>query len=204
MLENLVNILNLSLKKLPGKKSQYKMAPSDREIRVTIKETRKSAVLVLLSEKQNEIYMTFIKRQEYNGAHSGQIAFPGGKFEKIDIDIKETAQREVEEEIGISRDKYEIIGNLSNLFIPVSAFDVHPFIAYAKENLNYKIQEYEVKEVFELKLNDFLNPNNIKTEIVNKDGLDITIPYYFIEGKKIWGATAMIISELVYVLSFDK
>jgi 8-oxo-dGTP pyrophosphatase MutT (NUDIX family) len=201
MLDNLVNILKLSIKKLHGKKSQYKMAPSDRELRITIKETRKSAVLILLSEKQNEIYITFIKRQEYNGAHSGQIAFPGGKYDKSDRNIKETAYREAEEEIGISRKDYKIIGNLTNLFIPVSAFDVHPFIAYTKEKLVYKKQEHEVKKIFELKLNDFFNQDNIKTEIVNKDGINITIPYYFINGNKIWGATAMIMSELVDVIS---
>ena len=80
-------------------------------------------------------YITFIKRQEYNSVHSGQVAFLGGKYEKHDADIIETAYRETEEEIGISRNKIQITGELSSLFIPVSAFDVHPFIAFTKKNL---------------------------------------------------------------------
>lgn len=197
MFDNLINIISSSLENLPGKKVQYKMAPSDRELRVTIKKTKKSAVLVLLTEKQNDIYITFIKRQEYNGVHSGQIAFPGGKHEKNDTNLTETVYRETEEEIGVSRNKIEIIGELSKLFIPVSAFDVHPFIAFTKEKLIYKKQDYEVKEVFELKLSDFSKASNIKTETVNKNDIDITIPFYLIDGYKIWGATAMIISELI-------
>ena len=200
MLDKLIDIINASLKNLPGKESQYKMAPSDREQRLTVKKTRKSAVLILLSEKKSEVYITFIKRQEYNGAHSGQIAFPGGKFEKNDINIIETAYRETEEEIGVNRVKFEIIGALTNLFIPVSAFDVHPFVGYTKEKLEYIKQEHEVKEVFELKLTDFLNPKNVKSEIVNKDCIDIKIPYFYIEDHKIWGATAMILSEFIDIV----
>ncbi len=200
MIENLINTIKVAVKNLPGKESQYKMAPSDRDLRITTKKTRKSAVLILLSEKDNEIYISFIKRQKYKGAHSGQIAFPGGKYEKKDKHLKETAYRETKEEIGIDRDKFEIIGALTNLFIPVSAFDVYPFIAFAKEKLVYKKQEYEVEKVFELKLKDFLNTDNHHTETVNKNGIEITIPYYYINNNKIWGATAMIISELIDIL----
>jgi 8-oxo-dGTP pyrophosphatase MutT (NUDIX family) len=201
MLENLKNILEIGIENLPGKEVQYLMAPSDRNSKITVNKTRKGAVLILLSEKKGEIFLTLIIRQEYDGAHSGQIAFPGGKYEKLDCETKQTAIRECFEEIGIDEDNYQIIGSLTKLFIPVSAFEVFPYIAIVKNNLKYIKQDYEVKEVIEIRLKDFLNKDNIKKEFRTFKGNEYLIPYYAVAPYKIWGATAMIIKELTEIIN---
>ena len=200
MLDNLLYKLEDRSGALPGKISQYKMAPSDRDLKITKKNTRKSAVLILLSEKHNKTIVTLIKRQEYNGVHSGQISFPGGKYELNDNNLRNTAIRETFEEIGVNQSEYDIIGELTKLFIPVSAFDVYPFVGIAKKEFKYKKQDFEVSKILEFELAEFKKTENIKTEMRKIKDVEITIPYYLINDNKIWGATAMIISELLDII----
>lgn len=113
-------------KPLPGEEAQYRMAPSYRP-RLTKEEVfannpRVSGVLLLLFEKNNELHIAFTQRKQYEGVHSGQMSFPGGKKDVTDLDLRETALRETFEEIGIERNKIEIIGSLSELYIPPSNF----------------------------------------------------------------------------------
>ena len=134
MFNRFINLLKARLKSpLPGEDTQYLMAPVSRlKAEQLPKENynpKKSAVLVLLFPEDETIKTVLIKRPVYDGVHSGQVAFPGGKFDDIDIELKQTALRETFEEIGVQSAEIEIIGQLTDLYINPSNFLVSPFIA---------------------------------------------------------------------------
>jgi len=192
---------------LPGLVSHQKMSPPHRaKALLKIQEnrhlTRQSAVMVLLFPENEKLKTVFIKRSEYDGVHSGQIAFPGGKQEKTDTGFEATALRETFEEIGVTADKIEIIGQLSDLFIPPSNFIVKPFVGYCHEKPVYKIDSKEVQSVIEIDIDDFYSGKCIfeKEFSTGTAGKTIKAPYFAINGIEIWGATAMITSELLDLL----
>lgn len=189
---------------LPGIESQLKMAPAHRVKEIfAIKDEnfnpRLSAVIILLFHEAEVLKIVFIRRSEYVGIHSGQIAFPGGRHDESDTDLLCTALREVEEEIGINADTIEILGHLSDLYIPPSNFLVRAFFGYLKERPVYKIDEREVQEVFEISFEHFLKENIVKVKefTAHNSSLMTTAPYYDINGIVIWGATAMILTEFL-------
>ena len=192
---------------LPGTVSHLKMAPPNRAKELLEKQNyllaaRQSAVMVLLYPVDNQLRTVFIKRSEYDGIHSGQIAFPGGKKEKTDQNFEETALRETWEEIGIEADNIEIVGQLSDLFIPPSNFIVKPFVGYCTHQPTYKLDPREIQSVVEIDLADFYSENRIfeKEFSSGTSGQTIKAPYFGIKNIEIWGATAMITSELLDVL----
>lgn len=186
---------------LPGEEAQYRMAPISRLqnkfISPDIYNPKKSAVLILLFPDHTHIKTVFIERPVYEGVHSGQVAFPGGKFEESDTDLKQTALRETFEEIGVSPDKITIIGQLTDLYINPSNFLVSPFIGYLNEPPDFIIDPREVQKIVTYDLFD-LNNDTIRSEkeITFSGGFTLKTPYYDIEGLTVWGATAMMISEL--------
>lgn len=189
---------------LPGVSSHLKMAPAHREaefrgIRAEDFNPRLSAVLVLLFHEHERLKIVFIRRGEYVGIHSGQIAFPGGRYEEEDGDLLTTAKREVEEEIGIHRDSYEIIGQLTDLYVPPSNFLVRAFVAYSPIRPGYTPDPREVQEVIEVDLDHFLNHEHIKIkDFPAHNSLNNTsAPYYDVDGIVIWGATAMMLREMM-------
>lgn len=193
---------------LPGVSSQLKMTPGNRieelsELNDRLQLARKSAVLILLFPENGKLKTVLIKRSEYEGVHSGQIAFPGGKYETKDKTFEATALRETMEEIGVGEDKIEIIGQLSDLYIPPSNFLVRVFVGYTAQKQEYIPDKKEVHSVIEVNIDEFYNKNNI----AEKDfysafrRVKTTAPCYLINGAEIWGATAMIISELLDVLT---
>jgi 8-oxo-dGTP pyrophosphatase MutT (NUDIX family) len=200
MCDNLIDIIKKEIVRLPGKRAQYLMAPNDRDFKEIKNEIRIAAVMIILHKKTKKYYLTLIKRQEYDGPHSGQISFPGGKYEKKDENLLQTAIRETKEEIGVRINKTDVIGKLTPLLIPVSSIMVHPFIAFVERLDNYVLQKKEVNDVIEISLDDLLNPKNIKKDIKTRENKKIIIPYFYIKNCKIWGATAMILSELIEVI----
>ena len=188
-------------KELPGEDAQFLMAPFSRErVREIPKENyfpKKSAVLILLFPHENSIHTILIQRPEYPGVHSGQIAFPGGKFEEGDVELDQTALREASEEIGIDTKNVEIIGCLTDLYINPSNFLVRPYVAFTKERPRLVRDVREVQKIIEVDL-FLLNDKSIRSEksILHSNGIKVKTPYYEIEGLTIWGATAMMISEL--------
>ena len=138
MFRNFLDCLKKRFKiELPGEEAQFSMAPFSRErIREIPKQNyspKLSAVLILLFPHNNSINTVLIQRPEYAGIHSGQIAFPGGKFEDDDIELSRTALRETSEEIGIITENIEIIGSLTDIYITPSNFLVRPFVASVHE-----------------------------------------------------------------------
>lgn len=185
---------------LPGKTAQYKMAPLTRELpEIPTKQKKKYAgVLILLYPSGNEYYTILIRRTLYNGVHSGQVSLPGGKYEPHDSDLIFTAVRETEEETGVSSKKIEVIGKLTPLYIPVSNYCVQPVVGVLKSKPSFERNYKEVEEIFSVKLKTLMDPKClIKENSIYENERYIQAPYFHYNNLKIWGATAMILSEFI-------
>jgi 8-oxo-dGTP pyrophosphatase MutT (NUDIX family) len=184
---------------LPGKEVQYEMASYHRYKNTfdsDIENAKLSAVSILIYFLENEWHFCLIQRPQYNGPHSGQMALPGGKKEKDDFDLMQTAIRETREEIGIELRQADIVGKLTELFIPVSNTLVFPFTAIINHVPNFVPQQTEVVEIIECKITQLLSQsNNEITQIKINDALTIKTPYFALNDKIVWGATAMILNE---------
>jgi 8-oxo-dGTP pyrophosphatase MutT (NUDIX family) len=192
---------------LPGVAAHLKMAPPHRVHELTNNldnslNAKKSAVLILFYHAGDALKMIVIRRSKYVGVHSGQIAFPGGRYEEEDKHVQTTALREIYEEIGISEEKIEILGRLSDIYVPPSNFLISVFVGYLSEKPEYKIQEREVDEVIEIPFTDFFKPDLIKEKDFYVGSLMAATkaPYYDVTNAEIWGASAMVISELLELL----
>jgi 8-oxo-dGTP pyrophosphatase MutT (NUDIX family) len=191
---------------LPASESHYKMAPQERIDILNVSEMEKknpkiAAVMMLFYPKNGKTHLVLIVRNSYEGIHSAQIAFPGGKYEIDDFNFENTALRETYEEIGISPDFMEIIKPFTQLFIPPSNFMVYPFMGICKEEITFTPDENEVAKIIELPLSNFLDDTiivnvNMSTSYAN----EIMVPAFKIEEHIVWGATAMMLSELKDVL----
>jgi 8-oxo-dGTP pyrophosphatase MutT (NUDIX family) len=198
------SIKDVFLKPLPGSHAQLLMAPSGRQnYKIPVKPD-KAAVLLLLYPVNNEPYTVFIKRPEYPGPHSNQISFPGGKFEISDDYLQATAIRETIEELGNSLENIKIIGKLTPLQIPVSGFEVHPFVGTINYFPEWNPDQAEVSYVLETKVEELYNKATIKTENWNISGSERMVPFFNIKNEKIWGATAMILSEFIVFTGSSK
>jgi len=190
---------------LPGVNAQLRMAHAERRLNFSKykipQDARWGSVLILLYEDENKIKFPLILRQTYDGVHSGQVAFPGGKFEASDENLVNTALREASEEIGILKDDVEVLGTLTNLYIPPSNFLVHPYIGIINYRPDFFPDENEVKAVIEISFDDLMNDSLVsEREITLSNGIKILTPYFNIKEQTIWGATAMILSELKELL----
>ncbi len=207
MYQSLENIKYKLKQPLPGIKSHLKMATTNRieefsRFNFDINNAKKSAVLILFFHEADILKMIVIRRSKYVGIHSGQIAFPGGRFEEEDKDVQTTALREIHEEIGISENKIEILGRLSDIYVPPSNFLISVFVGYLSEKPEYIIQEREVDEIIEIPFDDFYKSDAIKEKdfYVNSLKAVSNAPYFDVTNAEIWGASAMVISELLEIL----
>lgn len=191
---------------LPADEAHFKMAPLERirfleNIETEGLNTKIAAVMMLLYPKNRETHLALILRNSYNGVHSSQVAFPGGKYEFLDQNFETTALRETHEEIGVHSDKMEIIMPFTSLYIPPSNFRVYPFLGNCNEEIVFVPDPKEVVEIIELPLAMLLNDDliihaKIKTSYANT----ILSPAFKIKEHIVWGATAMMLSELKEVL----
>jgi 8-oxo-dGTP pyrophosphatase MutT (NUDIX family) len=185
--------------KLPGAEAQYKMAHLFRRQHFdTPENAKKAAVMLLLFPKENILHTVLIQRTSTNenDQHSGQVSFPGGKFEKTDLDYAYCAKRETFEEVGVPIENIGILGALTELYIPVSNFLVFPFVGFLEKEPQWKEQKSEVVEIMKIPISHFFQEDNKKnTTLKIKDFVMEDVPYYGVNGKIVWGATAMILSE---------
>ncbi len=188
-------------KKLGGRNSQFKLVP---EIRIKISEEtikksnpREAAVLCLFYPNAiGETVFVLTKRASYKGTHSAQISFPGGKVDKDDTSFAHTALRELEEEIGIDRRNVTMIKQMSDTYIPPSNFMVTPFIGFLTNTPNFTTNE-EVAEIIEIKIDDLLNDSKLSSIEMNTSYMkNIEVPCFKFSKTIVWGATAMILSEI--------
>jgi 8-oxo-dGTP pyrophosphatase MutT (NUDIX family) len=162
------------------------------------------SVLILLYQEGATFKFPLTKRQEYIGAHSGQISLPGGKAEAGE-DAIETALREAEEEIGIIRKEVRVIGKLTDFFVIPSNFMVTPVVAYAKQKPLFALQISEVDRIVEVDMQKLIHEDAVKTkEILAANIYPMMAPHFEIEGEIVWGATAMMLNELRVVIQSIK
>ncbi len=185
---------------LPGQTAQLKMSSMVRirELMNFIQPDNavKSSVLVLLYPSGARINLVLMRRPDYTGVHSGQISLPGGKYEDSDESLIYTALREAQEEIGIDPARVQILGQLTDLYIPPSNFIVTPVVGYLTSRPVFTPDPKEVANIIEITVDDLMNENNIQKKMMKlRYGITMKVPSYFIEGHIIWGATAMMLSE---------
>ncbi len=190
--------------KLPGMQAQMEMAPYLRDMEdfefKNEKQTIPSGVLILLYPHKNELHIPFMLRTSYDGAHSGQVSFPGGKKEVSDHDLIATALRESQEELGIPATEVEILGSISKLFISVSNFSVLPVIGYMDSRPDFIKEPNEVEEIIETPVMHLLQSSTVKEKDMHvKAGIHLRAPYYDVDDHTIWGATAMILREFLTI-----
>lgn len=190
---------------LPGREAQFLMEPHTRRIELKRQKNhanaKLSSVLILLYPKDGKVYTIMIKRPVYNGVHSGQIAFPGGRKEDNDLDLTDTALRETEEEIGIGRNFVKVIGQLTQLYIPPSNFNVLPIVGYTNTLPDFVLDKNEVESTLEIDIKNLIDPKYIcHKKVLTRNNLRVSVICYFIQDEIIWGASAMIISEFVEIL----
>jgi 8-oxo-dGTP pyrophosphatase MutT (NUDIX family) len=199
----ITNVLNVEL---PSISSHVKMAPLERvkmmeENSYDLSSVRKAAVMMLFYPKNEVTHLILIVRNSYPGVHSSQIAFPGGKVEEIDFDLKQTALRETHEEIGIHPNDIHVIRDFSSIYIPPSNFLVYPFLGVSQTELTFTLQEEEVAGIIELPLATLLDDSIISNKNLETSYSKlIEVPVFQIEDHSVWGATAMMLSELKDVL----
>jgi len=178
---------------LPGWLAQRHLMPESRKLEELNKSLHPAAVLISLFQKDSEWWFPLIRRTADGFAHSGQVALPGGRREGDENDF-ETALREAHEEVNILPAEVEVIGVTSPLPIPVSKHVVQPVIGYTQSIPDFKAEPKEVAEIFFASVND-LCEKNVQQESWHFKGRDLDIPFFEIQGHKVWGATAMILSE---------
>lgn len=192
--------------KLLSTAAHQKMAPLERilsiqSVDINKSNPKKAAVMMLFYPKNNETFLVLIERNSYKGVHSAQIAFPGGKFETTDASLLHTALREMHEEIGIEPHCVNFIKSFSEIFIPPSNFLVFPFMGVIHFDPIFIPDEKEVSSIVEIPLRIFLSDDTVSS--INMDtsyAKNIEVPIYSFMNHHIWGATAMMMSELKEVL----
>lgn len=185
---------------LPGINAQLRMAPAYRqnETLTTIddKDCREAGVLALLFPIEEEPHLLLTVRRDDLKQHGGQISFPGGRRE-ADETLLETALREAHEEVGVVPEEVEVLGQLTPLYIPPSNFCVHPFVGTLSFTPVLYPQDAEVSAVLRVPLAHLLTPATLRREPWNLRGQEIDVPFLDVDGHKVWGATAMMLGELL-------
>lgn len=189
---------------LPGERAHVEMAPIHRPLPQEARkwtDTRFSGVLILIYPEADKLNTALMRRPDYGGVHSGQISFPGGRKEDSDRDIIHTALREAEEEMNIRQDEVQVIGSLSDLYIPPSKSLVTPVLGFAEKKPDFRREEREVAEIIEADLFDILSDEYFQnTEVVTSSYLMKEVPAIIYSGFTIWGATAMMMNELKWLM----
>jgi len=188
---------------LPGLKAQLKMITKPRpgnKVYQEVEDTSiKAGVLILLYPWNNQLHMVLTRRTARVDFHQKQISFPGGRQEKGES-FEQTALREAHEELKILPESVRILGKLTPLYIPPSNYCICPVVATISVRPDFQPFALEVAEVIEVPLDHLLNPQNVRREMWTYKGAQIEVPFYFFKGYKIWGATAMVLAELVELL----
>lgn len=204
MYSNIKTYLKRALQQeLPGNNAHNKMLPPGRRLKsfdYELSSVKQSSVLVLIFPVNDKLYTCLTKRPSTMKYHPGQISFPGGKVEKEDVSAEMTALREAREEVGIDTSSIEVLGKLSDFYLEISKFSIQPFLAWSDQKPEFLLNSDEVEELVLFPLSDFIeNENILETELQTLTGM-LRVKYFPFNDKMVWGATAMILSELIEIL----
>ena len=192
---------------LPGLNAQLNMVPDPRpgnKVYTEVQDSCKRAgVLVLLYLKRTRVFVVLTRRTELVDLHQAQISFPGGQQEEGE-NLEQTALRETCEELGIQVSAFQVLGQLTPLYIPPTNYCIYPIVARMAEQPHFKPSPNEVAEVLEIPLDYLCDPKTVRREMWTLHGMNVEVPFYFFEGHKIWGATAMVLAEFVEILKIIK
>ena len=190
---------------LPGQEAQYRMAPRPRTGAERWDPPRGDArlggVMALFYPHHGELYLPLILRATYEGAHSGQVSFPGGGMEKMDAHVTATALREAYEEVGAPPDQVRVLGRLTTLYVVPSNYVVVPVVGWIDHRPAFRTDPYEVARLLEVPLALLLDPANRREDEWQLRNRRALVPYFSLDGQTVWGATAMILSELLAVVA---
>ena len=186
---------------LPGESAHLEMLPyreATSKMLAAVPEFRESAVSILLFHKADELRSVLIQRPTYQGSHSGQISFPGGKRDETDRDLTHTALREMHEEIGFHDPEIQNLGELTKVYIPVSRFLVYPNVFYTRFEPKFVPDPREVEDILTFPLTRICEPDCLTTTNIQLDKgiLMKNIPAFMINDRVVWGATALMMNEL--------
>lgn len=172
--------------------------PDLAEVLQRVPPPRESAVLVLFHPRNGEVHTLLMLRPTYDGVHSGQVAFPGGKREPQDVDLRATALREFAEETGGDSSGFAVLGELTRVFIPPSNALVTPVVAWADTLGALQPDPHEVEQLIDVPLSELLRADLMRRQrlFIKALGREAEVPYWDIQGQVVWGATAMMIMEL--------
>lgn len=157
---------------------------------------KQGAVLVIVYAKNGEAYLVLTRRRDDLNAHAGQISFPGGQVETGET-LPMAAIREANEEIGLSISNLAMLGELSTIYIPPTDFEVHPFVAWHDGIPHFTPQDREVAEILEVPISHLLNPETQREEVWDIREFSVEVPFYLVGSHKVWGATAIMMSEFL-------
>ncbi len=194
-------LLKINDYELPGHDYLLKISPPARikhlKKNFIPKDSKTASVLMLFyPDNNNETRLVLMLRNKYKGVHSNQISLPGGKVDRLDKSLKDTALRETYEEIGLHRDDIEIVGELSSVYIPPSNFNVFPFIGYSSKTPKFLPDSKEVSLILSPKLSYILGMEIVES-VVEVNNSKQKVPSFLIDNHILWGATAIMIHEFV-------
>lgn len=192
-------------KGLPGIEAQNKLSPisASSKYREVPENHKKACVMGLIYPEGNELRMAFIERtfSHPEDKHGGQISFPGGKLEEEDDTYLIGALREVEEEIGIPPEEITVLGQLTDLYVFASNFLVYPFLGYMEHAPSFTPQVEEVASIVSFPIENLMSANIIDTKDLEvREHIMKDVSYYKLNQHVLWGATAMITSEIVELI----
>jgi len=192
---------------LPGLDAQLRMAPSPRVGWDPLKfpeGARNGAALLLVYPHNDTLHVALTVRGSGLRNHTGQVSLPGGGVEEGES-FEQAAVREANEEIGIDPSSVELLGRLTPLHIPVSGFLLHPIVGFTSMRPAFQRAEWEVARIIEAPVSLLSNPavikREIRTRVVKGQSEDVDVPYFDIDGEKVWGATAMVLAEFCAILT---
>jgi 8-oxo-dGTP pyrophosphatase MutT (NUDIX family) len=187
----------------PGLPAQLIMTPTPRpghQVYHEVEDTcLKAGVLILLYAMENKFYLVLTRRTDRVEFHKGQISFPGGRMEAGEA-LEQAALREAQEELDIDPGSIRILGTLTPLYIPPSNYCIYPVVALSESRPHFQPSHLEVAEILEIPLEHLLDPHNVRREMWTIRGAAVEVPFYAFGEHKIWGATAMVLAELLDVI----
>ena len=189
------------MEELPGWKAQQLLSPGyDSKYREAKPGFKEASVVAIISPIENVPHLTFIKRATYfkDDKHKGQISFPGGKIEDRESRL-EAAYREVEEEIGVTQNELEILGTMTPLYVFVSDFMIYPFLAFSERPMQFTLDPLEVDDVINWPIDSLLQGPKLK-DLSIREATMKDVPYYPMNSETLWGATAMVTSEILELI----